>query len=39
VIARHCRIIDLEVPVLLINENLRQQISTRGLPSFGHTIE
>lgn len=39
VVARHCRIIDLEVPVLFINEALRQQISEKGLPMFGYTIE
>lgn len=38
VIARHCRIIDLEVPVLFINEALRQQISEKGLPLFGQTF-
>ena len=35
VIARHCRVIDLEVPVLQISEELRQQISDNGLPLFG----
>lgn len=39
VIARHCRIIDLEVPVLFINDSLRQQISNKGLPSFGHAVK
>ena len=38
VIARHSRIIELEVPVLFINEKLRQQISENGLPIFGQTI-
>ena len=39
VIARHSRIIDLDVPVLFINESLRQYISINGLPFFGLTIE
>ena len=38
VVARHCRIIELEVPVLFINKVLRQQISENGLPLFGQTI-
>ena len=39
VIARHSRIIDLEVPVLIINDSLRQNISIKGLPFFGLTLE
>ena len=39
VIARHSRIIDLDVPVLLINEPLREYISIKGLPFFGLTME
>lgn len=38
VIARHCRIIDLEVPVLFINKVLRRQISEDGFPLFGQTL-
>jgi len=39
VIARHSRVIDLLVPVFYISENLREQISEKGLPLYGHTIE
>jgi hypothetical protein len=39
VITRHCRVIELQVPVLFISEDLRQQISEKGLPLYGHTIE
>jgi len=39
VITRHCRVIDLQVPVLFINEALRQQISEKGLPLYGHTFD
>lgn len=38
VIARHCREIDLTVPVFFICETLRQQIATKGLPLFGETV-
>lgn len=39
VIARHSRIINLDVPVLFINDSLRQHISSKGLPFFGLRIE
>lgn len=39
VIARHCRVIELQVPALFINEALRRQISEQGLPLFGQTID
>jgi hypothetical protein len=39
VIARHCRVIDLQVPVFMISEALREQIADPGLPMFGQTIE
>lgn len=39
VIARHSRAIELKVPVLFISEELRQQISEKGLPMYGHTID
>lgn len=39
VIARHCRIIELSVPVFFISDELRQQISDKGLPLYGHTID
>ena len=39
VIARHCRRIELEVPVLFISKELRQQIAEKGLPMYGHTIK
>ena len=39
VIARHSRIIDLDVPVLFINDSLRQNISIKGLPFFGLSLE
>lgn len=39
VITRHCRMIDLEVPVLQISEELRQHISENGLPLFGLTLD
>lgn len=39
VMARHCRAIELQVPVLFINEALRRQISVKGLPIYGHTID
>ena len=39
VITRHCRVIDLQVPVLFINEALRRQISEKGLPLYGHTFD
>ncbi len=39
VITRHCRLIELQVPVLFISEELRQQISDKGLPLFGQTID
>ncbi|MDT8282638.1 MAG: hypothetical protein RQ982_07470 [Gammaproteobacteria bacterium] len=38
VIARHCRSIELQVPVLFISEELRRQIAKKGLPLYGHTI-
>jgi hypothetical protein len=39
VMARHCRAIELEVPVLFISEDLRRQIAESGLPLYGHTID
>jgi len=39
VISRHCRTVELQVPVLFINEELMQQISEKGLPMYGHTID
>jgi hypothetical protein len=39
VITRHCRLIELQVPVFFISEELRQQISEKGLPMFGQTID
>jgi len=39
VITRHCRVIDLPVPVFYISEELRLQISEKGLPLYGHTID
>lgn len=39
VITRHCRQIELEVPVVFINKKLRQQIAEKGLPLYGHTIK
>ncbi|MDH5388651.1 MAG: hypothetical protein OEY06_09395 [Gammaproteobacteria bacterium] len=39
VIERHCRAIELEVPALFINDELRRQISEKGLPLYGHTID
>lgn len=38
VIARHCRSIDLQVPVFYIKEKLRWQIAEVGLPLFGETL-
>ncbi|MCW9055850.1 MAG: hypothetical protein OQK47_04435 [Gammaproteobacteria bacterium] len=38
VINRHCRSINLEVPVFYINDELRRQISDEGLPLFGETL-
>lgn len=39
VITRHCREIELSVPVMYINEELRLQIAEKGLPLYGHTIK
>jgi len=39
VMARHCRAIKLQVPVLFISDALRQQISEKGLPLYGHTFD
>ena len=39
VIARHSRIIDLDVSVLFINDSLRQHISIKGLPLFSLAIK
>jgi len=39
VMARHSRVIDLRVPVLFISDSLRRQISEKGLPLFGTTID
>jgi hypothetical protein len=33
--ARHCRQIELEVPVLTLNDRARKQIRDRGFPLFG----
>jgi hypothetical protein len=38
VLTRHCRTIDLQVPVFLINDTLRRQIASEGLPMFGETF-
>ena len=37
VLARHCKAISLQVPVFLINDELRQQVNGSGLPLFGET--
>jgi len=39
VISRHCRVIDLQVPVFIISEEMRQQITDKGMPMFGQTID
>lgn len=39
VISRHCRVIDLQVPVFIISEQLREQIAEKGLPMFGQTLD
>ena len=39
VIARHSRVIDLDIHVLFINNSLRRHISSKGLPLFGLKIE
>lgn len=39
VLTRHCRNIDLEVPVFYISPELREQISEKGLPLFGETFD
>jgi len=39
VIARHCKEIELNIPVMYINEELRMQIAENGLPIYGHTIK
>lgn len=39
VIARHSRVVELEVPALFISDELRRQISEQGLPMYGHTME
>lgn len=38
VLARHCRAIDLEVPVIYINDEMRRHIDDAGLPLFGETL-
>jgi hypothetical protein len=38
VLARHCRTIDLEVPVIYVNDEMRQYIDDTGLPLFGETL-
>jgi hypothetical protein len=35
VMARHCRQIELEVPVIFLNQQAKQQIRKRGFPLFG----
>jgi len=37
VITRHCRNLDLEIPVFYISDEMRQQIAENGLPLFGET--
>jgi hypothetical protein len=37
IMARHCRQIDLEVPVLLLGDDLRSMIKAKGFPLFGET--
>lgn len=39
VVARHCRAIELQVPVLFISDALRRHISEKGLPLYGHTLD
>lgn len=39
VIARHSRIIDLDVRVLFINDSLRHNIAIKDLPFLGLTLE
>ena len=38
VLARHCRAIDLEVPVIYIDDEMRRHIDDVGLPLFGETV-
>jgi hypothetical protein len=38
VLARHCRTINLEVPVIYINDEMRRHIDDIGLPLFGETL-
>jgi hypothetical protein len=38
VLARHCRTINLEVPVIYINDQMRRYIDNAGLPLFGETV-
>lgn len=38
VLSRHCRSIELEVPVFYINKKIRDQICKKGLPMFGETL-
>lgn len=38
VLHRHCKTINLSVPVFLINEALRRQIAETGLPLFGEHV-
>ncbi|MCW8922119.1 MAG: hypothetical protein OQK69_00620 [Gammaproteobacteria bacterium] len=37
VLSRHCRNIDLKVPVFYINEKMRKRICEQGLPMFGES--
>lgn len=38
IMARHCRQIDLAVPVLLLDDELRSRIAANGFPLFGETV-
>lgn len=38
VITRHCRALDLEVPVFYLTDQLNHQIMSRGLPLFGEVL-
>ena len=38
VLSRHCRSINLQVPVFYINAEMREHISAKGLPLFGESI-
>ncbi len=38
IMARHSRVIDLQVPVFLISDAMRRQIEHQGLPLFGEQL-